>query len=210
VSTHRRRPIWLAVVGLAFGWAIAIGGYVAFNNSRMTAEKLAHYLQSVDLTQLSGQVRAKALRDLARKMNALTVDERRRARLEAEWARWFEAMTEEEKGAFLDATLPSGFKQMLNSFEQLPEEKRRQAIDRAMKDLARERAEIERVEPGRTQPADTNRAGELSPELQQRVITLGLKSFYSESSAQTKAELAPLLEEMQHLMESGTLFRGRR
>ena len=176
----------------------------------MTAEKLAHYLQSVDLTQLSGQARAKALRDLARKMNALVVDERRRARLEGEWARWFEAMTEEEKGAFLDATLPSGFKQMLNSFEQLPEEKRRQAIDRAMKDLARERAEIERVEPGRTQPADTNRPGELSPELQQRVITLGLKSFYSESSAQTKAELAPLLEEMQHLMESGTLFRGRR
>jgi len=159
---------------------------------------------------LSGEARAKALRDLARKMNALPVEERRRARLEGEWARWFATMTEEEKSAFLEATLPSGFRQMLASFEQLPEEKRQQAIDRAMKDLARARAAMENEEPGPVQGADTNRLGELSPELQQRVVTIGLKSFYSESSAQTKAELAPLLEEMQHLMESGALFRGRR
>jgi hypothetical protein len=210
MSAYRRRPILLAVVSLVLVWGIALGGYVIFKNSKITADKVADYLRSVELGKLSAEARAKALRDLARKMNALPVEERRRARLEGEWARWFAAMTEEEKSAFLNATLPSGFKQMLTSFEQLPEEKRRQTIDRAMKDLARARAEMDSGEAGGVRAPATNRPGELTPELQQRVVTIGLKSFYSESSAQTKAELAPLLEEMQRLMESGALFRGRR
>lgn len=179
--------------------------------SRITAEKVAGYLHSVDLAKLSGEARARALRELAEDMVALPIEERRRARLDAEWERWFHEMTDDEKGTFIEATLPSGFKQMLSSFEQLPYEKRTNAIERALRDLRRTREEMAHLEPGQAPwRAGTNLPPELSPELQKKVVTIGLKSLYSDSSAQTKAELAPLLEEMQRTMESGALFRQRR
>ena len=124
------------------------------------------------------------------------------------WQAWFEEMTEGEKGEFIDATMPTGFKQMLASFEQLTEERRRKAIDDAMKRLKEAQ---ERMQEG-DEPRDpeTNRPTALSEELQQKAARIGLKTFYSESSAQTKAEMAPLLEELQRMMESGRLFRGMR
>ncbi|MCI0745189.1 MAG: hypothetical protein L0Y58_07275 [Verrucomicrobia subdivision 3 bacterium] len=212
MSAIRYRPLWFAGAGLICVWLLAWGGYTFSQSRKVTAQKVADYLRNTDLQKLSRDERARALRQLARQMNALPIDERRRARLAGAWDRWFQEMTEMEKAEFIDATLPSGFKQMLQSFQQLPEEKRRRAVQETIRELQRARAGIEREEPELiSRSGQTNRPPELSEELQQRVVTLGLKSIYSESSAQTKAELAPMLEEMQRLMESGRLFRpGRR
>ena len=92
----------------------------------MTAEKVKTYAESVDISKLSGAARAKAIRDLAAMLNSLSVEERQKARFERAARSWFDQMTEDEKAEFIEATMPTGFKQMLTSFEQLPEEKRRQ------------------------------------------------------------------------------------
>jgi hypothetical protein len=49
----------------------------------------------------------------------------------------------------------------------------------------------------------------ISPELEQRIRTLGLQTYFTQSSAQTKAELAPLLEELQRVMEMGGRLHRR-
>ena len=61
---------------------------------------------------------------------------------------------------------------------------------------------------GQLPPQGTN-AVVLSPELQDEVTKIGLQTFYSQSSAQTKAELGPFLEEMQRTMEMGRMLRQR-
>lgn len=197
----------MATLVLVAVWLVTLSGYSFFKSRKVTAEKVAAYLQEVDLNRLSGEARQRALRELADKMTALPFEERRKARMDERWREWFEAMTDEEKGKFIEATMPSGFKTMLSSFEKLPEEKRRKAINDSIRDLKRARDEM--AADGGDSPfrLGTNRPPALSDELQQKIITLGLKSFYSEASAQTKAEAAPLLEEMQRAMESGRLFR---
>ena len=207
---QRRKPVLYAVAALLLVWLIAFVGYSIAAHYKVTPEKVAAYLRTTNLSKLSPGDREKALRELARKMNTLSAEDRRKARLDGQFAPWFQEMTEEEKGRFIDETMPSGFKQMLASFEQLPVEKRKKAIDDALRNMRKTRDQADTQDgPGGESGSQTNRMGELSPDLQKKVVQIGLKSFYSESSAQTKAELAPVLEEMQRLMENGRLFRNR-
>jgi uncharacterized protein YbjQ (UPF0145 family) len=192
-----------ALVGV---WAIATVGYVLARNAKVTAEKVRAYVESVDLSKLNATERAKALEELADKINRLSREERQRLRLDRTAFRWFEQMDEGEKSTFVEATMPTGFKQMITAFEELPEERRRRAVDEALKRLreANNRMQGEAVITG-----VTNRPP-ISEELQAQVRTIGLRTFYSQSSAQTKAELAPVLEELQRVMEmGGGRIRGR-
>ena len=205
--SQRWRPVVLSGLAVVVIWAAAMIGYHLAKSARMTAEKVKAYAESVDLGKLSGEARSKAIRKLSEMLNGLSLEERRKARLERVTWNWLEQMSEDEKGAFIEATMPTGFKQMIEAFEQLPEEKRRKTIDDALRQLRQEENRIQNSEGG--VPEGTNAPPPLSPELQAKIRTLGLKTFYSQSSAQTKAELAPVLEEMQRIMESGRPFRGR-
>jgi hypothetical protein len=203
----RHRPLLTGLLALALLWALALGGYWYAQNSRMTAEKVRQYLATVDLRSLTGEARARAIRELVRRLNALSWEERQKARLGPEWARWLEAMSEQEQADFIEATLPAGFKQVLNAFEELPEAQRRRTIDDALKRLREAQQELARGEL----PPEWGPEGPpmLSEEVRQRAIKTGLKTFYAESSGRMKAELAPLLEEMQRMMESGAFLRRR-
>lgn len=203
---QRQRPIVYALATGAAVWLLAWGGYTIAKHSKVTAEKVRAYLHKVELRKLSGEARAQALRKLADQLNSLPPEERRNARLDREWNQWFKEMTDQEKSDFLDATLPSGFKQMLTAFEELPADKRRKAVEDALKRLKEASDDPTLREQWQ---AEGQAPPQMSEELQKKVAAAGLKSFYGQSSAQAKAELAPLLEELQRAMESGRLFRGR-
>ncbi len=198
----------VAVSAIIVIWAVALGGYLAAQRAKMTADKVSEFGRSLDFAKLSGAQRAAALRELEDRINRLPMEERQKWRIDGEWRAWFNQLTENEKGQFIEATMPSGFKQMLNAFEDWPADRRKRALDSAIKRMK----ENPELGSGRNPSQDatlytTNAPVNLSPELEKKALTIGLKTFYSESSAQTKVELAPLLEELQHQMESGRSFR---
>jgi hypothetical protein len=197
---------WLwAGIALLIVWGMVFAGYRIAARLGPTPEKVAAYARSLDLNGLSADERRAALERLAKQLNALGFDERREVRLGRVWERVFEQMSEEEKLWFVERTLPSGMKQMIDAFEALPEEKRRRAVEDSLRRLQQARTELR----SGTQPPPTN-APVVSEAMQRQIVELGLKAYYRDSSAQTKAELAPVLEEMQRLMESGRLIWERR
>ena len=207
--SQRWRPVVFCLLGAFAIWGIALTGYHIAKNSKVTAEKVQAYIESIDLSKLSGSARADAIRKLEDMLNRLSPEERRRVRMGRMPGDWFEQMTEEEKAGFLEATMPTGFKQMLTAFEELPKEKRDRAVDDALRRLKEAQTKMHASQDPFSGNA-TNNGPMLSAELQAKVRTIGLKTFYSQSSPQTKAELAPVLEELQRVMESGAAFRDRR
>jgi len=205
MASHRWRPVIISGFAVLLIWALAITGFMLAKNSRLTADRVREFSESVDLNKLSPADRTRTIHKLADKLNALPADERRRAQLEHAASGTLAQMTEEEKDRFIEETTPAGFKQMLTAFEKLPEERRSRTVQDALRRLREAQIKISAEDGDAVQ---TNALPQMARELQ-KIRTLGLAEFYSQSSAQTKAELAPILEELQKVMESGRPFRGR-
>jgi hypothetical protein len=203
---QRQRPVLIAVAALVLIWVVAIAGYELVQNSKVTPDKVRAYTASVDFSRLSAAEREAAIQKLAAMLNALTLEERQSLRFDCTYYKWFEQMTEHEKGDFLAATMPTGFKQMIGAFQDLPADKRQRVVSQAVKQMKDQREKM--AATGQLPPPGTNGVV-LSQELQDEVTKIGLQSFYSQSSAQTKADLAPFLEEMQRTMEMGRMLRQR-
>lgn len=195
MAGQRRRSFTYAVVGLVLAWTLALAGYEIAKASKVTPDKVMAYASTIDLQSLSPQERTNRLRKLAKYLNALSLDERRSLPSDTNL---FNEMTDDEKEWFLETTMPVEIQQSLAQFESLPPDARQRMIDGAMRSLQAQ----DQANGGTNGPGPV-----LSPELEAKIRTLGLKTFYSESSAQTKAELAPLLNQLQMQMENGRMFR---
>jgi hypothetical protein len=209
--SRQLRFITYAVAAIVGIWVLAMAGHWYFQSLTMTADKIQAYVNSIDFRQLTGDARARALKELEDKLNALSYDERQKLRMQHLIDGWFSQMTEAEKGQFLEATLPTGFKQMITAFQQLPDDKRRRLIDNTMRNLENGSGGPgpRRTMGGTNAPPNSingTNSAPISPELESKIRSIGLNTFYSQSSAETKAELAPVLEELQHQMESGRVI----
>lgn len=199
MKNRRQRTLIFAAVALVAVWSVAWTAYHFISKTKMTAERVEQFAAATDLANLSGAERDKAISDFADMINALSYEERLKWRHSADWRKWFAAMTEAERLKFIEATLPTGFQQMMDAFSQLPDDKRKRIIDQSVKRLQEQGANGAGGDYGNSgsQP--------FSPELERQVREIGLKQLYTGSSAETKAELAPLLEAVQQQINNGRM-----
>ncbi len=163
--------IWL-VVGGAIYWA---------RNAKPTPASLAKYLADHPIQGKSWADRDREIHKVADQLNALDQDQRREVR--GKYVdHFFRALTPEEQGRFLDLTLPTGFKQMMDALNKMTPEKRKEFVDRSLADMKKHE--------GEDAPANVDPNA-------QKIVQQGLRSFYSEASADVKMDLSPLIDQMQ-------------
>jgi len=76
--------------------------------------------------------RGRIIEELAGQMNALPYDDRREVRMSRGTDRFFRDMTPAEQMRFLDLTLPTGFKQMMEALNKMTPEKRQNFVEKAL------------------------------------------------------------------------------
>jgi hypothetical protein len=199
MKNRRFRPLLFAAAALVAVWVVALVIFHCSGKTRVTVDKLRQYVDSTDLDQLSAAKRDRAVTDFAGMVNSLSTEERVNWRREDGWKKWFAGMNEAERVKFVEMTLPTGFKQMMDAYSQLPAEQRKKFIDDAVNRLRQAGVNQSVGDYGKSGPPP------LSPELERKVREIGLKELFTDSSPETKAELAPLLEQMESQIRSGRM-----
>jgi hypothetical protein len=187
------RPLWIkAALLLAAVWIIA-GSLIWWARSQKpTPDRLLAYVESHAIEGKSSQDRGKVIEKVAAQLNGLSYDERREIRINRRLDQFFRSLSADEQTRFLDLTLPEGFKQMMDALNKMDREKRKQFVERTLKEMQKQEG---------SEIPDKERERFLEDRNAQKIIDQGLKSFYSEASAETKLDVAPILEQMQRNLQ---------
>ena len=118
---------------------------------------------------------------LAGQVNRLRGSERMNAPLELGLRAVFAQLADAEQQAYLDATLPRGFDELMLALNAMDPDERRRMVDEASR----------RIDDQGGPPP------ELSDAQVQQIVDQGMKSYLSSANAQTKLDLQPLVEQMQ-------------
>jgi len=131
--------VLFAMPAILIIWLLAMAGYRVAGSFEITVDKVVAYDASVDVSRLTGADRTNAFQKLTVLLNSLALADRQQL-----WPqiipRWLAAMNDGEKAQFLTATALPGFKQQLDPIDQLPPERRQQALDERLNRLRELRA----------------------------------------------------------------------
>ena len=168
---------WLKLIA-ALGLVWLVAGSVIFyaRRAKVTPESITSFVAGHPIEGKPAAERAKIVEKLAGQMNQLAYEDRRGVRMSKGLDGFFRALTTEEQARFLDLTLPTGFKQMMEALNKMTPEKRQNFVTKALDDMKKH-------------------AGEHLPDAQldanaRKIMDQGFKTFYSEASAARIAMMA--------------------
>lgn len=189
----KKRIILQAAIVFAVVWAVVIGVRAVAGSKRITAEKIATVIETVDFQDWSDGVppgaslgdREGELLQVVEMINKLDFSEREKTRDNRTGEEFFRKLAPEEKDQFVKLTVAKTMETMLRALDGMPPEERRKVIEDGLRD----------IESGRT-AEEMDRTRELSEDLLNQITEEGMRAYFEETSAETKLDLAPLMEAM--------------
>ena len=182
------RTIWIKAIALLLVvWVIAGGVMWWAKENKPTPDKLLVYVEKNPIANKAPATRGDVVKSVAEQLNGLTYEQRQELRLSQKLDGFFKDLSPAEQSRFLDLTLPEGFKQMFDALNKMEPEKRKRFVERALKEM-KEQEGLEIPAEAREKFASDGNV--------QKIVDQGLKSFYNEASAETKMDVAPLIEQM--------------
>lgn len=190
----RNRMLLQGLAALLLLWGVVYGIVKWAGSIRPTPEKVAAFVAQHPLDEIKdSDERRRVIGDLATMLNAMEPVNWRKIPRTIRGEIFSKHLSTEEQFFFLEKRVGRAFQQMMQSFNEMDRGERKKIVERSLK-----RMQEQNGSPGRLEEAD--------PEVAEKITQAGLKSYYQDASAETKIDLAPLLEEMQRSM---TMMRGR-
>lgn len=194
-----------AAVLLLLVWGAVSGIRALVGTQRNTAEKLAAEIEEgafddwSELEVLPANAEAKGrhkqMTKIADMVNGLDFAEREKARDDRIGENFFRRLAQPEKERFINLTIEKSMETFMKAIDALDPEQRRRFVEDGLRE----------IEDGRTEE-EMKRTREMSEDLLRRIANEGMKSYFENASADTKLDLAPLMEAMDDVMKG---MRGR-
>jgi hypothetical protein len=194
----RRNAIVKAVLVLVIVWA-AVWGIRAYAGSRkITAERVNREVAAAHFADWSkeagnaveAQRREKALREIAGLVNRLDFQEREKNRDNRTGENFFRLLSPSEKGLFINLSVAESMNSFMKALDAMKPAERKHFVEEGLKN----------IQNGRTKE-DMARTDAMSDELLEKISQEGMRAYFEKSNADTKLDLAPLMDAMNDTMQ---------
>lgn len=187
-----------AVAVLAAVWVVVFSIRSLAASKKITAERLDREISGLafeDWSESGGsgkqaQQRKEEIRRVAKMVNRLDFKERQRNRESRATEDFFRKLSAGEKNLFIDLTIVETMSRFMEALDEMPAEQRKQFVEQGLREIQEGRTEEEMA-----------RAQELDDELLTKISQEGMRAFFNEASADTKLDIAPLMEAMNEVMQ---------
>lgn len=181
-------------------WLAVVAAQRIFGGMKPSAEKLSALIEESQFDDWSqeesapdaGEARRReeTLREVAATVNQLDFKEREKIRERGSDRSFFRKLSKPEKILFFDLTYAESISRMMEALDGLPPEERKKFVSDALDEL-----------DGGMAREDMERLQELGDDLLEKAAREGFQVYLQEASAETKMDMAPLMEAMNEVMQ---------
>lgn len=194
----KQAVIFKGLAVLALVWAVVFGVRFFASSKKVTAERLEREVRQLNFADWSenpgsgvvAKKRGEEIRRIAEMVNRLDFAERERNRQNRSGEEFFRKLSPTEKNLFIDLTIMESMGRFMEALDQMPEEQRKKFVEQGLKEIREGRTEEEMA-----------RAREMDDNLLTKISEEGMRAYFDKASADTKLDLAPLMEAMNEVMQ---------